>query len=70
MKWDWTHFTGVDYDSRTKDHGIFKFGTDGRGKRGDWASDVSKELGNYDYLYVDLSIHIDYLFLALPQYDT
>jgi alpha-amylase len=48
MKWNWTHFTGVDYDSRKKDHGVFKFVGDG--KRSDWAHDVSKELGNYDYL--------------------
>ncbi|KAK4947443.1 hypothetical protein LTR10_013811 [Elasticomyces elasticus] len=50
MKWDSAHFTGVDYDSRTNDHGIFKFVGDGRGRRRDWASDVSDELGNYDYL--------------------
>jgi len=48
LKHDWTHFSGVDYDSRTKDHGVFKFIAEG--KRNDWASDVSKELGNYDYL--------------------
>ncbi|EXJ61117.1 hypothetical protein A1O7_05270 [Cladophialophora yegresii CBS 114405] len=48
MKYNWTHFSGVDYDSRNKEHGIFKFV--GEGKRSDWAHDVSKELGNYDYL--------------------
>ncbi|KAI1624366.1 glycoside hydrolase superfamily [Exophiala viscosa] len=52
MKWDAKHFTGVDYDSRANDHGIFKFVGDRHvhGRRRDWASDVSKELGNYDYL--------------------
>ena len=50
MKWSSTHFTGVDYDSRTNDHGIFKFVGDRHGRRRDWASDVSQELGNYDYL--------------------
>ena len=48
MKYDWTHFSGVDYDSRKEDHGVFKFVREG--KRSDWAQDVSKELGNYDYL--------------------
>lgn len=48
LKYHWKHFSGVDYDSRKKEHGIFKFVGDG--KRNDWAHDVSKELGNYDYL--------------------
>ncbi|KIW28783.1 uncharacterized protein PV07_04657 [Cladophialophora immunda] len=53
MKYNWKHFSGVDYDSRRKDHGIFKL--IGEGKRSDWAHDVSKELGNYDYLmFADL----------------
>jgi alpha-amylase len=53
IKYNWNHFSGVDYDSRTKDHGIFKFVADGN--RSDWAPDVSKELGNYDYLmFADL----------------
>lgn len=48
MEYDWTHFSGVDYDSRRKEHGVFKLV--GEGKRSEWASDVSTELGNYDYL--------------------
>ena len=48
MKYDWTHFSGVDYDSRNKEQGIFKFIAPG--KRSDWAKDVSKENGNYDFL--------------------
>ncbi|EXJ93315.1 hypothetical protein A1O1_01707 [Capronia coronata CBS 617.96] len=53
MKYDWRHFSGVDYDARRKEHGVFKL--IGEGKRSDWASDVSKELGNYDYLmFADL----------------
>ncbi|EXJ80086.1 hypothetical protein A1O3_08372 [Capronia epimyces CBS 606.96] len=53
MKYDWRHFSGVDYDARNKEHGVFKLM--GEGKRGEWASDVSTELGNYDYLmFADL----------------
>ncbi|EXJ65846.1 uncharacterized protein A1O5_11087 [Cladophialophora psammophila CBS 110553] len=53
MKYNWRHFSGIDYDSRRKDHAIFKL--IGEGKRSDWAHDVSKELGNYDYLmFADL----------------
>ncbi|KAL6251934.1 hypothetical protein RBB50_002144 [Rhinocladiella similis] len=48
MKWNWKHFTAVDYDARKKEHGVFKF--IGEGKKGEWATDVSEELGNYDYL--------------------
>ena len=48
LEYNWKHFSGVDYDSRTKDHAIFKLIA--KGKRSDWADDVSKELGNYDYL--------------------
>jgi hypothetical protein len=44
------HFSGVDYDSRKKEHGVFRLG---QGKNSNWALDVSKELGNYDYLSVD-----------------
>lgn len=50
MKYDWRHFSGVDYDARSQDHGIFKFVRKGEQGRGDWAGDVSTELGNYDYL--------------------
>ena len=42
-EWNWTHFTGVDWDNRRKEHAIFKI----EGKEWD---DVDKEYGNYDYL--------------------
>ncbi|MTD41509.1 alpha-amylase [Erwinia sp. CPCC 100877] len=42
--WTWRNFSGIDYDDRRKDHGIFNFA--GKG----WGSDVDKENGNYDYL--------------------
>ena len=52
MKYNWTHFSGVDYDSHAEDHGIFKFVSKGEYGKNDWAKDVSNELGNYDYLCV------------------
>lgn len=42
--WHWQNFSGVDYDARRKDHGIFNFA--GKG----WEQDVDSENGNYDYL--------------------
>jgi alpha-amylase len=50
MQWNWNHFSGVDYDARRKEHGVFQLVGDG--KRSEWAKDVSEELGNYDYLSV------------------
>ncbi|KAK0610129.1 glycoside hydrolase superfamily [Bombardia bombarda] len=44
MKWNKEHFTGIDYDSRRGEKGVWKF----EGK--EWAQDVDEELGNYDYL--------------------
>ncbi|KAK4145154.1 alpha-amylase [Dichotomopilus funicola] len=44
MEWKKEHFTGVDYDDREKDPGVWKF----EGK--EWADDVDEELGNYDFL--------------------
>ncbi len=50
MRWNWNHFSGVDYDARSNEVGVFKLlGDDGL--RSEWATDVSDELGNYDYLY-------------------
>lgn len=46
MKYNWHHFSGLDWDETTRTKGIFKILGDGK----DWADDVSKEHGNYDYL--------------------
>ncbi|KAK2800931.1 hypothetical protein FQN51_005866 [Onygenales sp. PD_10] len=46
MKYHWFHFTGVDYDAKSRKKGIYKLVGPGK----DWAHDVSKENGNYDYL--------------------
>ncbi|KAK3385763.1 alpha-amylase-like protein [Podospora didyma] len=44
LKWNKKHFTGIDYDSKAGEKGVWKF----KGK--EWAEDVDEELGNYDYL--------------------
>lgn len=44
LKWNKKHFSGVDWDQKTKSKGVYKF----RGKQ--WAHDVDEELGNYDFL--------------------
>lgn len=44
FKWNWTHFTGVDWDENTKRSSVFQF----YGKH--WDNHVDKEKGNFDYL--------------------
>ncbi len=44
FKWNWTHFTGVDWDENSKRSSVFQF----YGKH--WKTDVDKEKGNFDYL--------------------
>lgn len=46
MKYRWQHFTGVDWDQKREKQAIYKV----HAPHKDWASDVSPELGNYDYL--------------------
>ncbi|KAI0342861.1 glycoside hydrolase family 13 protein [Trametopsis cervina] len=54
LKWNHEHFTGVDWDHRTRTKGVFRFvGPNHKG----WSRYVDKELGNYDYL---LGIDIDH----------
>lgn len=51
LKYRWQHFTGVDWDDRKKEQAIFKIHAPNK----NWASDVSTENGNYDYLmFADL----------------
>ncbi|KAI0001425.1 alpha amylase [Russula compacta] len=47
LRWTQEHFTGVDWDHRTRKRGIYKIL--GKGHKG-WSPNVDKELGNYDYL--------------------
>ena len=52
--WSWQDFDGVDWADNLEQSGIFKFLS--RGK--DWASMVSNEHGNYDYLmYSDIDMN-------------
>jgi alpha-amylase len=46
MKWNFNHFTGIDYDNKTKTNAIYRIHGDFK----DWADDVDQENANYDYL--------------------
>lgn len=48
MRWNKNHFTGVDYDDKTKKSAVWLF------EDKSWAHEVDEELGNYDYLYLRL----------------
>ncbi|OBT79222.1 hypothetical protein VF21_01713 [Pseudogymnoascus sp. 05NY08] len=52
QKYHWYHFSGIDYDAKTKKTAIYKIlGDDTK----DWAESVDEEKGNYDYLmFADL----------------
>lgn len=54
MKWNFNHFTGVDYDDASKTNAIYKIQGDGKM----WATDVDGEKGSYDYLmFADIDHH-------------
>ncbi|MDO5714662.1 MAG: alpha-amylase [Tissierellia bacterium] len=53
--WHFQHFSGVNYDDKTKDTGIYKIL---KGDR-DWNQGVSHEYGNYDYLMFSDIDHSD-----------
>lgn len=42
--WDWTCFSGIDWDDRSKQGGVYQF----EGK--EWSPEVDGEKGNFDYL--------------------
>ena len=44
FEWNWTHFTGIDYNNETGENAIFKF------KDKNWNDEVDEEYGNFDYL--------------------
>jgi alpha-amylase len=51
MKYHWHHFSGTDYNTLDRKNAIYKIVGPGK----DWAKDVSRENGNYDYLmFADL----------------
>ncbi|KAJ7707693.1 alpha amylase [Mycena rosella] len=47
FRWTHEHFTGLDWDHRTRTNAIYRIASQGR--QG-WSQNVDKELGNYDYL--------------------
>ncbi|MDP4143889.1 MAG: alpha-amylase [Bacillota bacterium] len=54
FKWNWSHFSGVDWDNRTKENSIFKFCDVVK----HWTPDVDNEFGNFDYLmHADLNMN-------------
>ncbi|CAG8214756.1 unnamed protein product [Penicillium olsonii] len=53
MKYHWQHFSGIDWDDKSKQNAIYKIVAPNKG----WAQDVSTEKGNYDYLmFADLDL--------------
>lgn len=51
-----TRLTGLDWDDRSRTHGIYRIAGDSNKK---WSPNVDKEFGNYDYLLgVDVSIPV------------
>lgn len=44
FQWNWTHFSGVDFDDKTGEGAVYQFA----GKS--WAKKVDQENGNFDYL--------------------
>lgn len=46
FEWNFTHFTGIDYDQKNDTKGIFRILGDGK----HWSEGVSNEKGNFDYL--------------------
>ncbi|KIP05839.1 glycoside hydrolase family 13 protein [Phlebiopsis gigantea 11061_1 CR5-6] len=54
LKWNFEHFTGVDWDNRTSKNDIYRIVSS---KHKGWSQHVDKQFGNYDYL---LGIDIDH----------
>ncbi len=46
FKWNYNHFSGVDFDQKTGETGIFRIEGENKG----WGFGVSHEKGNFDYL--------------------
>jgi alpha-amylase len=46
QKYRWEHFSGTDYDAKTKKRGIFKIVGENKG----WSNSVDNESGNADFL--------------------
>ncbi|KAF8968147.1 glycoside hydrolase family 13 protein [Flammula alnicola] len=61
MHWNHEHFTGVDWDHKTRTKGIYRIAEPGR--KG-WSHNVDSELGNYDFL---LGVDIDHRHPAVQE---
>ncbi|KAJ3507016.1 hypothetical protein NLJ89_g6539 [Agrocybe chaxingu] len=61
MRWNREHFSGVDWDHKTRTRGIYRI--IGPGHKG-WSRNVDSELGNYDFL---LGIDIDHRHPAVRE---
>ncbi len=46
FEWNFNHFTGIDFDQKTGQSGVYKI----VGENKHWSEGVSSEKGNYDYL--------------------
>lgn len=61
FRWTQEHFTGVDWDQKTKTKGVYCI--TGPGHKG-WSRNVDHELGNYDFL---LGVDIDHRHPAVQE---
>ncbi|CAA7267009.1 unnamed protein product [Cyclocybe aegerita] len=61
MRWNREHFSGVDWDHKTRTRGIYRIISPGH--KG-WSRNVDSELGNYDFL---LGIDIDHRHPAVRE---
>lgn len=61
LRWTNEHFTGVDWDNKTKTKGIYRISSP---KHKGWSRNVDTELGNYDFL---LGIDIDHRHPAVQE---
>lgn len=63
FEWNWTCFTGIDYDAKTGQTGIYLFD----GKK--WSEKVTNEKGNYDFLMgVDVDVNAEHVFKELVRW--
>ncbi len=61
--WDWRCFKGIDYDASTERNGIWLF------EDKSWDSDVSQEMGNFDYLMgADIDLHDEKVYKQLVKW--
>ncbi len=65
FKWDFNCFSGVDFDARTGENGIYNIVNDYQG----WEEVVDDELGNYDYLmFADIEFRNPYVRQELKHF--